>query len=159
MLSITTIEAILQFIRAHNTTLSDILLAVLRNPTLERAALAQGLVANTTNLLTALSRHGHTREALNDWAHEYMKAQYHNSARQLTEKKNGWHFSVLCMTAEQFNDFRTEDMVKHMQELEPQLWDVMIFMLSGEDTATNDALVLKVSLQVCNYIWNLSKTV
>ncbi|KAI0725875.1 hypothetical protein C8Q72DRAFT_784779 [Fomitopsis betulina] len=64
-----------------------------------------------------------------------MKAQYHNSARRLTEKKNGWHFSALRATAEQFNDFRMEDMVKHMQELEPQLWDLMIFMLSGEDAA------------------------
>ncbi|KAH9833452.1 uncharacterized protein C8Q71DRAFT_909496 [Rhodofomes roseus] len=135
MLSMTTLQTILQFIHAQNTTLSEVVLAVIRNPTLERNALAHGLVANTTNFLTALSRHGKMRDALDEWAHKYMKVQYHNSARRLTEKKNGWHFSALRATAKQFNDFRTEDMAKHMQELEPQLWDLMIFMLSGEDAA------------------------
>ncbi|KZT63083.1 hypothetical protein DAEQUDRAFT_770943 [Daedalea quercina L-15889] len=39
----------------------------------------------------------------------------------------------LYATAEQFEDFRIEDMAKEFRDLESRLWDLAGYLLSGED--------------------------
>lgn len=112
MLSVTIINDILIYLRAHNTCLSEIILAGLRNPHFTTHAFTEDIARNVTDVLSALSRHKKTGDALDTWAHEHMKQQYHQSARRLAHKQNGWHFSALHATAEQFEEFRIEDMAK-----------------------------------------------
>lgn len=136
MLSVTIINDILIYLRAHNTCLSEIILAGLRNPHFTTHAFTEDIARNVTDVLSALSRHKKTGDALDTWAHEHMKQQYHQSARRLAHKQNGWHFSALHATAEQFEEFRIEDMAKDFRDLEPRLWDLAGYLLSGEDADT-----------------------
>ncbi|KAH9842506.1 uncharacterized protein C8Q71DRAFT_827213 [Rhodofomes roseus] len=133
MLSPTIINDILVYLRAHDTCLSELILAVFRNPHFATHAFTQDIARNVTDILSAFSRHEKTSDALYTWAHDHMKQDYHQSALRLAQKQNGWHFSALHATAEQFEEFRIEDMAKDFRDLEPRLWDLVGYLLSGED--------------------------
>lgn len=40
------------------------------------------------------------------------------------------------MTAQQVQEFWIEDMARDMQRLEPELWDLVVFLLSGENSSS-----------------------
>ncbi|KAH9917708.1 uncharacterized protein B0H18DRAFT_938256 [Fomitopsis serialis] len=62
-----------------------------------------------------------------------MKRQYHRSVCELADKDNGWHLGVVHMKAQQVLDFRIEDMAARMRELAPELWELVSFVLSGNE--------------------------
>jgi len=136
MLSVPIINDILLYLRSHNTSISELILAVLRNPQFETHPLTHDLACNTTEIVSALCGNRKTRDALDTWAHTHMKKLYHQAARRVAHKQNGWHFSALRATADQFTEFRIEDMAKDLRDLEPRLWDLVGYLLSGEDMDT-----------------------
>lgn len=84
MLTITTIDTLFRYIDSLNTTLSEVILAVLCNPHFERHALTQDIIVHVPELLSALSRNSRMKPSLLTWAHDHMKQHYHESARHLT---------------------------------------------------------------------------
>ncbi|EPT02383.1 hypothetical protein FOMPIDRAFT_53849 [Fomitopsis schrenkii] len=62
-----------------------------------------------------------------------MKTHYHRAARALTDKEHGWHLGAVHMKASQVLDFRIKDMALRMRESAPELWDLIVFLLSGDE--------------------------
>jgi hypothetical protein len=83
-------------------------------------------------ILTALKAHPQTSKSTLEWASDMMKAQYAQSIQELTKTEHGWHFSALRASAKQLEDFRIEDMAEKMQQLAPELWDMLGVVLSAD---------------------------
>ncbi|KAF7793203.1 hypothetical protein EIP86_004312 [Pleurotus ostreatoroseus] len=53
--------------------------------------------------------------------------------QKLASKEHGWHFNATNAHAEQIQDFRIEDMIESIQACTPELWNLVISLLSGGD--------------------------
>ncbi|KAI0721787.1 hypothetical protein C8Q72DRAFT_896474 [Fomitopsis betulina] len=62
-----------------------------------------------------------------------MKRHYHRLARDLADKDNGRHLGVVHMKADQVLDFRIEDMAARICQLALELWELVSFVLSGNE--------------------------
>ncbi|EPS95913.1 hypothetical protein FOMPIDRAFT_1053709 [Fomitopsis schrenkii] len=62
-----------------------------------------------------------------------MKKVYHRAVRRLTDKDNGWHLGAVHMSADDILDFKVEDMAAGIRDLEPDLWELIAFLLSGDE--------------------------
>jgi len=103
---------------------------------LQNHAALDGLVTHTTEILTALAAHQSTSKSTLKWASDLMKARYAQSIRELTRKEHGWHFSALRASAKQLEDFRIEDMAEKMEQLAPELWEMLGAVLSADRRQT-----------------------
>ena len=139
MISVPTIDLLFQHFRAYNTTLPELVLAVLQNPLLHHHPFTREFVSATPDILAALARHGNTQTKLFAWAHDYMKLEYHEAVSRLARKQSGWHFGALHASAEQLEEFRIEDMAHDIQTREPLLWDLVGVIISGESMSSDPA--------------------
>ncbi|KAI0725761.1 hypothetical protein C8Q72DRAFT_931443 [Fomitopsis betulina] len=62
-----------------------------------------------------------------------MKRHYHRLARDLADKDNGWHLGVVHMKVDQVLDFCIEDMAARICQLALELWELVSFVLSGDE--------------------------
>ena len=117
-------------------TLPELVISLLQDPRLQNHAALDGLVTHTTEILTALAAHQSTSKSTLKWASDLMKARYAQSIRELTRKEHGWHFSALRASAKQLEDFRIEDMAEKMEQLAPELWEMLSAVLSADRRQT-----------------------
>ena len=59
------------------------------------------------------------------------KAKYGQSIRELAEKDTGWHFGAMHTSETELLDFQIKDMEIKMQQLAPELWDILGLLLSA----------------------------
>ena len=113
-------------------SLSDLLLAVLSEKSLSGQFFLGDVMSHLSEILAAFARHQETSRPTRRWMHSEMKMVYHKAIRRLTDKDNGWHLGAVHMSADDILDFKVEDMATGMRELEPDLWELVAFMLSGD---------------------------
>jgi hypothetical protein len=58
------------------------------------------------------------------------------SVWELAKKENGWHFGALHASAQKLQEFQIKDMAQKMEELAPELWDLLGLMLSTDKRQT-----------------------
>ncbi|KAJ7871860.1 hypothetical protein B0H14DRAFT_2233745, partial [Mycena olivaceomarginata] len=61
-----------------------------------------------------------------------IKHKYAASIRELSQKKNGWHFDALHAKAAQLESFHIEDIAREIRVLAPELWELVGLMLSAD---------------------------
>ncbi|KZT00068.1 uncharacterized protein LAESUDRAFT_666920 [Laetiporus sulphureus 93-53] len=64
-----------------------------------------------------------------------MKGYYLKSVERLVHTSNGWHLNAFRSSAEQIQSFHVEDMAVAMEELAPELWDLIGCLLSKENSS------------------------
>lgn len=121
---------------AKQITASDVVLALLKAPDLQEHPLSQDLVSRTEEVLSAFRSNPHSSQSTMEWANSAIKAKYAGSIRAMTDVRNGWHFGAATASAEQLQDFRIEEMAEKMQEMAPELWDMLGLMLSADARQT-----------------------
>ncbi|KAJ6595500.1 hypothetical protein DFH09DRAFT_803712, partial [Mycena vulgaris] len=67
-----------------------------------------------------------------------IKNKYAAAIRELSEKKNGWHFDAMHATAAQLESFRIEDIAREIRLLAPELWELVGLMLSADQRLAAD---------------------
>ncbi|KAJ7732217.1 hypothetical protein DFH07DRAFT_990929 [Mycena maculata] len=67
-----------------------------------------------------------------------IKNKYAAAIRDLSQKKNGWHFDALHAKATQLESFRLEDIAREIQRLAPDLWELIGLMLSADQRLAVD---------------------
>ncbi|EED84198.1 predicted protein [Postia placenta Mad-698-R] len=55
--------------------------------------------------------------------------------------KHGWHFGAIHMNASQIEDFHMDDMAVDMRNVTPELWDLIGYLLTGEENKSESELV------------------
>ncbi|KAH9929412.1 uncharacterized protein B0H18DRAFT_1209856, partial [Fomitopsis serialis] len=136
MISLAQIQFIRKALLEARVSLSELVLESLDDKTFAGFTFFEGLNANLGLILAASARNTRTSAVTRRWAHQEMKAHYHRVARELTDKDNGWHLGAVHMKAEQVLDFRIEDMAARMRSLAPELWELIVFLLSGRELWT-----------------------
>src|SRR6267378_5866108 len=86
---------------------------------------SQDLLHNSRSLLSAFLEHPQSSNDAWKWASFVVKQKYSQSIRDLAEKDTGWHFGVMHSSERKLLDFQTEDMAIKMQQLVPDLWDML----------------------------------
>lgn len=67
-------------------TVSEFVLALLEDPSLETHPCTPSLVKDAGNIITALSRHSYSTSWAFTWANEIVKKRYIDSIKELTHK-------------------------------------------------------------------------
>jgi hypothetical protein len=116
---------------ASEFTVSEFVLTLLKDPSLETHPCTLTLVKDASNIITALSRHSHSATSVFTWANEIVKKRYLDSIKELTCNEE-WHFNASHASAKDLEDFRIEDMAIKMKILAPELWDILGLLLSGD---------------------------
>ncbi|KAF7971243.1 hypothetical protein HWV62_21560 [Athelia sp. TMB] len=114
-----------------NVTASQVVLNLLNDETLREHPLTEDLVGHTRDILSAFQAHPASSKSAMEWAGDVMKKTYAQSIREMSHKSNGWHFRASRTSAAQLRDFKIEDMADKMQEMAPDLWDMLGLMLSA----------------------------
>ena len=130
------LHRVLLKMEAKQITASDVVLALLKEPDLQEHPLSQDLVSRTEEVLSAFRSNPHSSRSTMDWANSVVKAKYAGSIRAMTDVRNGWHFGAATASAKQLRDFRIEEMAEKMQEMAPELWDMLGLMLSADARQT-----------------------
>jgi hypothetical protein len=89
---IMTLQAVIDFFNplVSELTVSEFILALLEDPSLETHPCTLTLVKDAGNIITALSRHSHSARSVFTWANELMKKKYIDSIKELTRNED-WH--------------------------------------------------------------------
>ena len=115
-------------------TVSESVLALLDDPTLETHPCTLALVKDAGNIITALLQPLHCTSSVFTWANKIVKKRYINSIKELTCNED-WHFNASHASAVNLEDFHIEDMALKMKSLAPDLWDILGLLLSGDQRA------------------------
>jgi len=89
------------------------------------------LLGNSTNLFATFLKHPKSSDKTWAWANNLIKRKYSQDIRDLADIESGWHFGALKASEKKLTDFRIEDMAEKMQELAPELWDLLGLMLTA----------------------------
>ena len=122
----------IQSLETHNVTASGFVLSLLRDNRLQDQPCVQNLIDQTDEILLAFYEHPKSSKSTLAWANDMVKSRYAESIRELAKKENGWHFGALQASAKKLQEFRIEDMAQKMEELAPELWDLLGLMLSAD---------------------------
>jgi hypothetical protein len=96
----------------------------------------QNLIDQTDEILLAFYEHPQSSKSTLAWVNDLVKSRYVESVRELAKKENGWHFGALQASAKKPQEFRIEDMAQKMEDLAPELWDLLGLMLSTDERQT-----------------------
>ena len=124
-------DPILQAFELSDTTVSNFILLLLKDDSFREHACTKDLIAHSTHILDAFLSHPKSSKSAWDWANNFFKQNYAASIRELADKDNGWHFNALHASQYKLQEFQVEDMAKNMQQLAPELWDMLGLMLSA----------------------------
>jgi hypothetical protein len=113
-----------------NTTASSFILTLLTQHQYNVNPCTQDLLHNSRSLLSAFLEHLQSSNDAWKWASFVVKQKYSQSIRDLAEKDTGWHFGVMHASERKLLDFQIEDMAIKMQQLVPDLWDMLGLLLS-----------------------------
>ena len=130
------LREVIQSLETHNVTASNLVLSLLRDKRLQDQPCAQNLVDQTDEILLAFYEHPKSSKSTLTWANDLIRSRYAESIRELAKKENGWHFGALRASAKKLQEFQIEDMASKMEELAPELWDLLELMLSADKRQT-----------------------
>jgi hypothetical protein len=117
-------------------TASNFVLSLLQDSRLQDLPCVQNLIDQTNEILLAFYEHPKSSKLTLEWASDLIKSRYAESVRELAKKENGWHFGALRASAKKLQEFRIEEMAQKMEELAPELWDLLGLMLSADRRQT-----------------------
>jgi len=126
----------MKLLETHNVTASNFVLLLLQDNRLQDLPCTQNLIDQADEILQALYKHPKSSKSALMWANDLMKSQYATSVQELANKQNGWHFGALRASAQKQQEFRIKDMAQKMEELAPELWDLLRLMLSADKRQT-----------------------
>jgi hypothetical protein len=89
----------------------------------------QNLIDQTDEILLPFYEHHKSSKSTLAWANDLVKSRYVESVQELAKKENGWHFGTLQASAKKLQEFWIEDMAQKMEDLAPELWDLLGLML------------------------------
>ena len=72
------------------------------------------ITANALDIIPTLHLHPLAQHPITQWAHDLVNRSFARSLRDLSRIDNGWHFSAVNASVQQINDFRIEDMARHL---------------------------------------------
>jgi len=130
------LRKVIQLLETHNVTCSNLVLSLLQDAELQGQPCSNDLVDHASEILSAFHKHPGSSKSTFEWASNVMKARYAQSVTELTRKENGWHFGALHTSAEQLKDFKIEEMAEKMEDLAPELWDLLGLLLSADKRQT-----------------------
>ena len=113
-------------------TVSKFLILVLIDTGFQEHHYLENLIHNSMEIFNPFFRHPKASGSALDWANTVMKKKYAKDIKDLANVKNGWHFGALHTSEMQLKDFWIEDMAQEMQQLAPELWDLLGLMLSAD---------------------------
>ena len=96
----------------------------------------QNLIDQTDEILLAFYEHPQSSKSTLAWVNDLVKSRYAESVWELAKKENGWHFGALRASAKKLQEFRIKDMAQKMEDLAPELWDLLGLMLSADKRQT-----------------------
>jgi len=127
---------VIQSLETCNVTASDFVLSLLRDNRLQDQPCVRNLIDRTDEILLAFYEHPMLSKSTLAWANDLVKSRYAESVRELAKKENGWHFGALRASTKKLQEFRIEDMAQKMEDLAPELWDLLGLMLSADKRQT-----------------------
>ena len=123
--TLTQLREVIKSLETHNVTASNFVLLLLRDNRLQDLPCTQNLIDQADEILQAFYEHPKSSKSALTWANDLMKSRYAASVRELANKENRWHFGALHASAQKLQEFRIEDMAQKMEELAPELWDLL----------------------------------
>lgn len=130
------LHKLLNKIQAKNMTASHVVLALLKDPDLREHALSKDLVSRTKEVLSAFETNPHSRQSTLEWANTVTKTKYAASIRAMSDVNNGWHFGNTSASQGQVKEFKIEEMAETMEEMAPEIWDLLGMILSADHRQT-----------------------
>ena len=130
------LKEVIKSLETHNVTASNLVLLLLQDNRLQDLPCTQNLINQADEILQAFYEHPKSSKSALTWASDLMKSRYAASVRELANKENGWHFGALRASAQKLQEFRIENMAQKMEELAPELWDLLGLMLSADKRQT-----------------------
>ena len=129
--TLTKLQKVLQCFTDVDMTAYTFLTLLLNEPTFNNHPCTKDLLGNLSNLFATFLKHPKSSENTWAWASNLIKQKYSQDIRDLADIENGWHFGALKASEKKLADFRIEDMAEKMQELAPELWDLLGLMLTA----------------------------
>ncbi|KAJ7801344.1 hypothetical protein B0H14DRAFT_2253698, partial [Mycena olivaceomarginata] len=80
---------------------SHFLVSILRHSSFTEHPMVLDLLTHSDDILNALLKHPKSAQSTLSWANNIIKHKYAASIRELSQKKNGWHFDALHAKAAQ----------------------------------------------------------
>jgi hypothetical protein len=133
-LSITThakLQKVLQCFINVDITAYTFLTLLLNESTYNNHPCTKDLLGNSSNIFATFLKHPKSSNKTWAWASNLIKQKYSQDFWDLADIESGWHFSALKASEKKLTDFRIEDMAEKMQELAPELWDLLGLMLTA----------------------------
>ena len=130
------LKKVIKSLETHNVTASNFVLLLLQGNRLQDLPCTQNLINQADAILEAFYEHPKSSKSALTWASDLMKSRYAESVQELANKENGWHFGALRASAQKLQEFWIEDMAQKMEELTPELWDLLGLMLSADKRQT-----------------------
>jgi hypothetical protein len=111
-----------------NTTASSFVLTLLTQHEYHSNPYTQNLLHNSRSIFSAFLEHPQSSTDAWKRASSVVKQKYGQSIRELAEKDTRWHFGAMQI---KLLDFQIKDMTIKMQQLAPELWDMVGLLLSA----------------------------
>jgi hypothetical protein len=86
---------------------------------------------NSSNLFATFLTHPKSSDRTWAWASNLIKLKYSQDIQDLADIENRWHFGTLKASEKKLADFHIKDMAEKMQEVAPELWDLLGMMLAA----------------------------
>ncbi|KAJ6507555.1 hypothetical protein DFH09DRAFT_1438053 [Mycena vulgaris] len=134
----TQLESLLATLRFHDLNISHFVVSILRHSSFTEHPAVLNLLSHSDDILNALLHHPKSAQSTLSWANTVIKNKYAAAIRELSEKKNGWHFDAMHATAAQLESFRIEDIAREIRLLAPELWELVGLMLSADQRLVAD---------------------
>jgi hypothetical protein len=125
------LDSILHTFELSDISISNFIIFLLKNDSFRKHACTKDLVAHSTLVMDAFLSHPGSSKSMWDWANNIVKRKYAAAIQDLADKDNGWHFGALHASESKLQEFQIENMATRMQQLAPELWDMLGLMLSA----------------------------
>ncbi|KAJ7794195.1 hypothetical protein B0H14DRAFT_3557768, partial [Mycena olivaceomarginata] len=126
------LEALISALETQCLNISHFLVSILRHSSFTEHPMVLDLLTHSDDILNALLKHPKSAQSTLSWANNIIKHKYAASIRELSQKKNGWHFDALHAKAAQLESFHIEDIARDIRVLAPELWELVGLMLSAD---------------------------
>lgn len=124
------ITGVLGALASNGISASTFFISLLQNQYFPASA-TNDLVANLSQILTALLAHPNVNQPVLQWAGTVFTQKVARSIADLSKVENGWHFGAANVSAEQLADFRVEELAQDMECMAPELWHFLDVLLSA----------------------------
>ncbi|KAJ7198952.1 hypothetical protein GGX14DRAFT_573043 [Mycena pura] len=133
-------EAELGAFQHHRLDISEFLVGLLAHSAFTDHPAVDHLLSHTDDILGAFLTHQQSSRSVLTWANSLTKQKYAEAIRNLTDKRNGWHFVATRAAMGKLEVFEIEDMAREMKEISPELWELLGLLLSADRRARNVTL-------------------